>query len=188
MSLIEAPQYSIWWVPDNPLRSELQEVINNLGLEFGADKYGAETFVPHITVVPDIIPGRHVGGGIKDLVVAVEEWVKTLKQSVEFELAEVAKLDSFFQCVFLRALKNELMLETVSQARQRFRPDLLGSDFMPHLSILYGDHPQDIRDQAIARAKKLLSLPQRFTGDKISLWTSGIPAKEWQMVAEYKIG
>jgi 2'-5' RNA ligase len=186
---LTAPQYSIWWVPNEPLRGELQQVIDRLGKEFKAEQYEAQTFVPHMTVVPDVVPGVHLDGNVGDVVAALERWVSTLKKQVPLRLIEIERGKSFFQCVYAKAEVHELMLSTVNQAREIFRPDLFENEaaFMPHFSLLYGDYPVTVRDQAVSRAKDLLRLPLAFEGTSLSLWTSGIPAQEWKMVAEFKI-
>jgi 2'-5' RNA ligase len=187
---LAAPQYSIWWVPNEPLRAELQQVIDMLSKEFKPEQYKARTFVPHITVVPDVVPGVHLEGDVGDVVAALDRWVSTLKKQVPLRLIEIERGESFFQCVYAKAEVHELMLSTVNQAREIFRPDLFENKaaFMPHLSLLYGDYPGTVRDQAVSRAKDLLHLPLAFEGSSLSLWTSGIPAQEWKMVAEFEIG
>lgn len=187
---LAAPQYSIWWVPNEPLRGELQQVIDRLSKEFEAEQYGARTFVPHITVVPEVVPGVHLEGDVGDVVAALGQMVEALDKPVPLQLIEIERGETFFQCVYAKAQIHELMLSTVNQAREIFRPDLFENKatFMPHFSLLYGDYPVTVRDQAVSRAKDLLRLPLAFEGTSLSLWTSGIPAQDWKMVAEFEIG
>lgn len=182
MNFIEAPQYSIWWVPSGELFEQLQNAADVLGREFKAQQYQAETFVPHITVVPDIKTEN-----LEALVNDLKLFTQSLTTAVIFELGEIDRGGTYFQCVFAKANENPLMLETVKGARNRFRPELLTQPFLPHMSLLYGDYPQEVRAQAAERARNLVQLPQTFRGDKISLWTSGVPARDWQMVAEFSL-
>lgn len=182
MKLLEAPQYSIWWMPEGELLTKLQMLINTLGQEFKANQYGAESFAPHITVIPEIKTNN-----LEALVSNLEQFVCTLDGAVRFELAEIDKGKTFYQCCFAKAEVNDLMLKTINQARERFRPEIVNTLFMPHLSLLYGDFPEDVRSKAVKRAKELIKLPQTFLGNKISLWTSGESAKDWQKVEEFEV-
>lgn len=119
-------RYSIWTIPPEPVKSQLQAII--IGL---SRNHRGPVFEPHMTLIGDVKKDKEA---MIETTEALAEGLTELKLS----LGEISFGTTFFQSVFIKVLATAELMELNLKANR-----LLGTKnnvFLPHISLLYGDH------------------------------------------------
>ena len=132
--------YHLWLVPEGEALHRLQGVIDDL-----AEAYGGPVFTPHVTLL----------SLFADQEASLIETNRRLAASLEpfnldLKVPETGTI--FFQCVYMRVAEDPLLSRTRQAAGTAFA--LPADNYMPHLSLFYGDEPPD------RRATILSTVPQ----------------------------
>jgi 2'-5' RNA ligase len=103
-------------------------------------------------------------------------------RSFPVRLGKIDFLDEYFHCLFVRAALTRPLQNANLAARQAF-----GSrrepDFMPHLSLLYGNFPPSLKESMIAELGQWLDI--QFKVRSLHLYrTHGEPG-QWRRVASF---
>lgn len=160
-------------------------------------------FIPHVTITSDIDPSRTYGNS------SPQEWLDSLtlpafkkeKDEVVIELEELEAGEAFFKKVTLRARKDGNLLKLASACREQALA-LSQSDaqawaekeYLPHLSLFYGDVPRADVQKKIS----LIELQLGFEigslfdccggtlamGAKLVLVDTSQEVKDWTVIAE----
>lgn len=128
--------YSLWLVPGGEKREFYQNLIKELGR-----KHNGPVFVPHITVIGNIPM-------TEEEVLLRAPRLAALLHPLSVTLNEVSTGDVFYRCVFAKAEKSQSLIELYIQACKTF--DITPVEFMPHLSILYGDYDMSLKKKIAA--------------------------------------
>lgn len=142
-------QFSIWVIPPEQVYSQLKNVIYELSRQ-----YNGSRFEPHMTILGNID---------KDLS-EIEQKLKELANSVdklELSLGSVSFSTTYFQSVFVRVNSTAKLMQLNLDAKKLF--DMENSVFMPHISLLYGNHNMVTREAA---ASGLHLPPSSFVVDE----------------------
>jgi 2'-5' RNA ligase len=121
----EAVGFSLWLVPEEPIRAQLSETIRRLAL-----RLGTPAFEPHVTLLGGLLrPEAEV--------VSKAEALARLVPRLELRVSGVEGRDEYFRCLFLRVEDDPALLDAHSRALAVFgraadRP------LLPHLSLVYG--------------------------------------------------
>ncbi|OQV11269.1 hypothetical protein CLAIMM_15130 [Cladophialophora immunda] len=147
------PGSSLWLVArkdDEPFNKSLKELIGST-LPSDFPHAPKRNFIPHVTITSDIDPSKTYGSS------SPQEWLDGLslpefkKESneVNVELEQLEAGEPFFKKVTLRAAKNANLLKLAAACRQQglvlSEGDAQGwaeHEYLPHLSLFYGDIPQ----------------------------------------------
>ncbi|KAG2429140.1 hypothetical protein HYH02_014176 [Chlamydomonas schloesseri] len=176
-------QYAIFAVPKGRLQEQLQEEIVHLG-----KKCHAPTFAPHTTVLAAIERPRE-----EVLALAAEMCKKVKKYRINF--TEVARGSIYYQCVYLLVDKTEGAMAAGAAAREVF--GMTTGPYMPHLSLLYSDMPQEERAKIVQHEKeRLFNNPDTrlvdtgFDVDSLAVWY--VPEEDkslagWCQLAEFPL-
>ncbi|PNW77036.1 hypothetical protein CHLRE_10g419600v5 [Chlamydomonas reinhardtii] len=176
-------QYAIFAVPKGQLQGQLQAEIVHLGM-----KCHAPTFAPHTTVLAAIERPRE-----EVLAVAAEMCKHVKKYRINF--TEVACGSIYYQCVYLLVDKTEGVLAAGAAARKAF--GITTGPYMPHLSLLYSDIPQEERAKIVEHEKERLYdnpatrlLETGFDVDSLAVWY--VPEEDkslagWCQLAEFPL-
>ncbi|KAK4943819.1 hypothetical protein LTR10_016722 [Elasticomyces elasticus] len=195
---------SLWLIPpsaDHPFNKSVQDLIaNTLPSDFPhAPK---NNFIPHVTITSDVNPAKTYGD-------SPQKWLDSLalpefkreSDEVTIELEELEAGEPFFKKVTLRARKDQNLVKLASACR---RQSLLLSgdeaqtwaknDYLPHLSLFYGDVPRDEVQKKVGLIELQLGfeLGSLFDccggtlamGAKLVLVDTGRPIESWQPIAE----
>ena len=163
--------YSIFLLPPHKEEKDFRRVIADL-----ATKYDAPIFDPHITL-------------ISDLHGAEEALFDTLKNAaadlhaIPVSLIALESRDIWHRCLFARAeltLELQRMQETIAKA---FGKEPL-PDFLPHISLLYGDYPLE---QKPAMAMEAGTYPHTFVANRLALYRGIGWPNEWRNVGECEL-
>lgn len=169
--LIMFERYSIWALPEQSTEEELRAIILLL-----SQLYSGPHFEPHMTLLGDIKaePNRLV-----DIVDELAENIDELK----LNLGEISFSTTFFQSVFVRVLVTAQLMEQNLRAKRLLR--LENNLFMPHVSLLYGDHDMQTREQAVSQ----VVLPNKtYNATRLALVPSTTNPAEWDILHQAKIG
>lgn len=134
--MLKPRSYFLWLKPSGGAYGQLAGVIAEL-----ARQWSGPTFDPHVTLL---------GGLEGSEAELVERSTQLAAQLSAFPivLRRASFGDDYFQCVFLPIESTPSLLTARGAAEHLFGRS--GDDFRPHLSLLYGRHPDD-RKAAIAR-------------------------------------
>lgn len=162
-------KYSVWFKPE----PEEERAFLDLVVEL-ATQYHAPLFVPHVTLAPDL------SGPLPEVLAQTEALAAQLSP-FDIEFNEVGVGETYFQCVFLKAVSNPELIQARQLAAQAFHQPQLAELFMPHLSLLYGTFDATVK--ATARewvASRLNSM--RFTVRNLAVFTAQADPSLWQEV------
>ena len=163
-------RYSLWLMPTGEVCDRLSGIIRELSAT-----YGAPEFPPHVTLLGSCTGSRWE-------VVRKSAEVAAAIRHFGIRLGEIDFLDEYFRCLFVHAALTEPLRkahQTAVQAFERKRE----SDFMPHLSLLYGELSGTVKDLLTIHLGKRVDL--EFKVRKLHLFrTQGEPSK-WRRVASF---
>jgi 2'-5' RNA ligase len=160
--------YSLWLMPAGRVASELQTLITDLSA-----KHKTPIFQPHVTLI-----------GSLNLTEAdaVSKTTILARKVAPFvvRLSEVACLDQYFRCVFIKAMKTECLMNANSIARLLFGLQN-GEEYMPHLSLVYGDLTRRMKQDIIKEIGNTIYIA--FPVEEIYLYYTGGQPKKWRCVS-----
>lgn len=160
--------YTLWIVPTNKAHDKFTNLITKLA----EDNY-APKFEPHITLLGEIeLPEAEIIKKTKQLVSGQQPFVIKM-QEIDYE-------DYFFRTLFVRAEKTKPLLTLHNRAKEIFNMQAI--PYMPHLSLLYGDFPVEVKEKIIKDIGKDQSV--EFTVNKVTLIKGGEIA-DWYTVNEF---
>ncbi|GLD93541.1 hypothetical protein PINS_up002133 [Pythium insidiosum] len=164
--------YSLWLVPDG----EAHDVLHDVVREYAA-RLQTPPFLPHITLL----------GAVTEMTeAAATETTQRIAErlrAMDLEISVVASKELlYFQCVFALIKKDDELSSAHGIAKELFdrRQE---PDFMPHLSLVYGDlgeqQRQDLKRELGPRIDGM-----RLHISSLQLWNTSGPVKNWAMVAD----
>ncbi len=168
----DAKHYSIWLTPTGAVRDQLSELIARLSREFSAP-----LFPPHVTLV----------GGLSASEDELREQTRELAarlQPYSVQLGALDYLDEFYRCLFVRVEPTPAVMEANRQARAVFHcPD--HPQYLPHLSLLYGNFERARKEEVIARIGTRLD--DCFNVNRIHLHSTLGETRDWYPVGEFTL-
>jgi hypothetical protein len=169
--------HSLWMRPSGSAKEAYSSIISETSLELG----GTFQFTPHISLVAAMMTGA------EDVV----ERAKALAAELapyKFEFDQISQRDAYFQCVFAKMKRSKEVMAANALAREFFPERKTDPDYMPHLSLVYGDFDLAEKESKIIPelrrklAEKAL-YTKSFTVDAIEVWSTQGDAKDWYLVA-----
>lgn len=162
-------KFSLWIVPPPNFAKPLEEIIFRLSKEHNSSSFSA-----HMTLIGDI------SGDEKTIFERTKELASSTDQ-FPLILGEISFSTTFFQSVFVRVESSGALMDLNLKAKEIFGVD--NNVFMPHISLLYGDHPMSTREQIASE----LELPSdlSFNAEKLTIIpTPTMIPKDWKSIAE----
>jgi 2'-5' RNA ligase len=171
---MSAPLYALWLLLPPAERARFGELIGTL-----AEQHGTPSFEPHITLL----------GGIdatQATAVAATAALARRIAPLHIRLAEIGQRESYFQCLFVHAVPGPALLQAHRLAREAFarRDD---AEFLPHLSLVYGDLEQ--AQKAAIAARLGARLDSEFRVEELALicYRKGDQPQDWRRVAAFAL-
>lgn len=164
--------YALWLVPEEPMFSLLADRIAGLSL-----KYSTPRFDPHVTLLSRIT-GQEQGVRAKS-----GSLVKALKP-VGVELGAIGYLDEYYRCLFFHVIPAGPIVKAHQTAQEAFRvrSEL---DYMPHLSLVYGNLELEMKKGIAAEMGSLSG--HTFELGYLKLYrVSGNP-DAWKCIEEFEL-
>lgn len=164
--------YYLWLTPENSACSRFAEIIQRLG-----QKYHSRLFDPHITLASGIT-GREA-----ELIAKTEILSKRLSRMI-IKPQEFNYLNEFYRALFLLIKPDEILINANTIAKQFFALPS-NQEFMPHLSLFYGDLPAKEKREIICKIDpKLL---EQFHVNKIALFCTCQNSNKWYLVKSFEL-
>jgi 2'-5' RNA ligase len=169
----ESSRFSLWLVPDGAAAEIYQAIIDRLARE-----YGGPVFPPHLTLFGSITV---------DEAEALERARRLAAAAAPFTV-EVDGIDvdaTYFQSLFATVRATDALL-ALRQAAERTFDAPPGERYRPHISLLYGFFPDDVK-QAIVRDLRR-SLPPSFVTRTLLVNQSGDSVADWRTALRVGLG
>lgn len=194
--------HSLWLVPPPAVAEKLAGVIAELATtEPSLASAGCPAFGPHMTLLSGL------RGLADDFVVGRAAELAADLRPIKVDLVDVVQGPKFFQCVFAVAQKTPMLMAANAAGQSAFG---LSYDFVPHVSLVYGEHAR-IGDAgkaaAVERAKVLLRGLRSsaagadaaaaeaagapllsFDASTVEVWNTAGPVSAWRRIAAFELG
>jgi 2'-5' RNA ligase len=164
--------YALSIIPPQDVYDKLKSIVDDL-----SDRYNEPKFKPHITLVSEI---RKPEGHMME---KCEELASQLKP-FRVKLSKLGYLNRYYQCVFLLAEKSPELMEANQKAKKMF--ELPDKEYMPHISLLYGDKYTEQTKQKIIDEIGELSVEFEVDSFHLDHSSDEIPIEDWQWVKEFR--
>lgn len=156
-------QYAIWIIPQEPVYSTLKQAIDQLAKEFSSP-----TFEPHMTL---LVSTRKELSEIEQLV----RELANQTEHFEVSLGSVSFSTTYFQSVFVRVNSTAKLMQLNLDAKNLLQEE--NNVFMPHISLLYGEHDMATREKA---ADKIVLPHSKFMVASFVITPATLNPKDWQ--------
>jgi 2'-5' RNA ligase len=165
----QSATYSLWLEPTGDTAYKLQQRIKKL-----SKKYDTPTFSPHVTLLGGLTASK------TELVPLTNTLASSVK-SFELTLSKAGYLNTYYQSLFIHVEQNEGLTHLHSNACRLFDcPDEYKNEYMPHLSLLYGDLSQKQKEKILNNIGREFYL--RFTAKKVVLMHTDGEPEQWKKV------
>lgn len=170
--MIESNVYHLWLMPQAESNDYLSEVVRKLSCA-----YQTRLFDPHVTLAGGIT-------GPEDELLAKTEKLASNLYRIMITPQEVQYLNEFYRSLFLTVTPAESLINANKLAKQLFELPL-NEEFMPHLSLLYGDLSVNEKE----RIKRELdsNLLRKFIVDRIVFFRTNIQSDQWASVKSFPL-
>lgn len=168
---------SLWLTPSSG-RSALDNIMEPL-----AKRCNGPLFTPHCTLLAGL------SGSEADIVGTTKELAGTLPSTLLLEVDKVGTKGLYFQCVFALLKKTDSLVEAHEKAAQMFGLEGTTENYMPHISLLYGDVDEAVREEIVKNANgDDLLTDIVFEVKSIDVWCTQGSVDEWRFVASIPLG
>lgn len=133
---MSSASYHIWLKPSGSAYELFAKTIREL-----AYALNAPVFEPHVTLL------GHLAGTEQEHVRRTKQLAREL-HPFQIVLTEPSYRNEYFQCLFMTVQRSPAVINANVLARHVFRREK--EAYMPHLSLVYGLHPQARKREAIA--------------------------------------
>lgn len=158
-------KYSVWIIPPQPIFNEVSKVISDLSVE-----YKGPVFKPHITILGSI------DRELDDIQKAVET-VANDTEKLTLSLGPISFSTTYFQSVLVRINSTAQLMQLNLDIKKLL--DIENNVFMPHISLMYGNHDMKTREKI---AEKINLQSSSFIANEIVIIPEKSDPKEWEPV------
>jgi 2'-5' RNA ligase len=165
-------KYSLWLMPLGKLLTRLTKIIDELSLDQPTLR-----FEPHVTLL----------GGLAGSPSNLSSKTRKLASCIrpyEVQLGEIDYHDEFFRSLFIRVAPTRPVLEANRKARLIFQRHQ-EPDYLPHLSLMYGEFPSSEKELIIARLGA--EIQEQFKVRAIHLYLTAGHPRDWYRVGEFPL-
>ncbi len=172
-TIMKAKGYSLWLMPTGEAYDKLSGLIKRL-----ANEYNAPFFEPHVTLLGEAMQSN------EDVLKKAEKLVSG-QRPFPITLSTVEYQDFYFRTLFVRAEKTDQLQALHDYAKEVFEMQDI-PDYMPHLSLMYGNFPQAVKDKIIETIGRDQAMV--FTISAIHLLKTNGEVSAWHKVKEFPLG
>lgn len=162
--------YTLWLVPTGQVFEKFASLIQKL-----ARQYNAPVFDPHVTLLGEIMQPED------ECIVKTKQLVKNQKPFI-VNLEAVGWQDYYWRTLFVYAKKTQALQNLHERAKKTFNMEL--PPYMPHLSLLYGMFPVEIKREIIKEIGKDQSA--QFKVNSVTLVKGGA-VENWKIIGEFPL-
>ena len=168
-----AARSSLWLMPPPAIGARLAALIQDLSA-----RYGTPAFEPHITLLGGI------GGGEKDIA-ARSAHLAAATPPLPLRLTTVDQRAEYFQCLFVHVAGTDALARASALARTLF-DRTRDPEYMPHLSLMYGEFDPAAKAAIVAEIGARLDL--EFVADRLALYATGDRLQDWRAIGNFTLG
>lgn len=166
---MKAKGHSLWLMPIGKAYDKLSGLIKRL-----AKEYNAPLFEPHVTLLGEAMQSE-------DDVLKRAEQLASGQNPFPIKLNIVDYQDFYFRTLFVRAEKTDPLQALHDRAKEVFEMQDI-PDYMPHLSLMYGNFPQAVKEQIIKAIGR--NQATEFTVNSVHLFKTDGEVNVWHKVKE----
>jgi len=157
-------------MPEGKVCDRLSFIIRRLSARLGAPE-----FPPHVTVLGSCV-------GERDEMIRRSSLVATVLRPFTIRLGKIDFREEYFRCLFVHAGPMEPLWNAYQVACRKFdrTPE---HDFMPHLSLLYGNYPVNLKEDIPAELGSRLDV--QFKVRSLHFYNTQGGVKEWRLVESF---
>ena len=167
----KARGYSLWLMPSGNEYEQLSAMIRKLN-----KAHKTPLFEPHVTLL----------GGLQEKESGIVARTKKLAEILEpftIDLTQIEYRNEYFRCLFYRVEKTTDLTNAYARTCDIFRISE-GKDYMPHLSLMYGDIPRAMKEKTIAKINLHVST---FTVEHVDLVLTDGTVEDWHKVQRFAL-
>lgn len=163
--------YALWLTPAEPVFNRLSREISRLSRELSTPR-----FEPHLTLLGRIrLP--------EEKALAKSASLAGMLKPMRISLGGIEHLDDYFRCIFVGVITGESIIKARRAACRVFgRPT---SAYMPHLSLVYGSLPADVRKRLTADLNSLEG--QNLNLRSLTLYRVAGAPREWKCIRRFNL-
>lgn len=158
-------KYSLWFMPTGIVEQKFSQLIARL-----AEDYAAPKFPPHITLLGSIEAGE-------EEMISRSQELASLIHPFPVKLIDIAHTDYYYRALFARVEPSAELLAAYQRALEIF-PDSHRADYMPHLSLIYGDFFLETKKEMIEKIGA--SFLDEFEVDTLHLYLTEGAVSTWE--------
>lgn len=174
----ENARYALWIEPPGFLSMRLNALIDAFAVQYGGPRFSS-----HVTLLGGISADE------EDLLLRALGSLVSELSPFEIRLAGVGREDSFFRCLYLLAEPTGALKDARDKAEEAFggfraqgsSPKRL-EEFLPHMSLLYGDIDDSLKDAIIQSIGSAVTA--NFTVEGFSLYRVDGDVPVWKRVGD----
>ena len=103
----------------------------------------------------------------------------------DIKLTRAEYLDEMYRALFVRVEESDQVMKANRMAREMFYRTS-GPDYMPHLSLLYGDLEENVKKKILDDTGRIYNL--MFQANHIYIFTTDGYVEDWQQIGKYALG
>jgi hypothetical protein len=165
--MAELKRYALWLLPDQVGTDSFASLIDDL-----SNRYKGPRFAPHVTLL-----GR-VTGAEEDLTDGTEHLAQQLRV-LTLRPQGIAREAYYFRCFYVKLEPSADLAQAHESAADTFGCDFV-SDYLPHLSLIYGHLPRKEKDEL--RSEIEPCLPPDFVVNRLQLVHLTVSVADWHAV------
>lgn len=169
MSLLK---YSLWFMPRDTVYQQLSQCISQLG-----EQYSSPVFPPHVTLI-DSIEAQE-----EEIISKAQELALLMRPHI-IKLTNIDFTDYYYRALFLRIEPSADILAAYQQAR-KFFPSDQKSNYMPHLSLLYGNFAVETKQAMIKEVGS--GFTGEFKADALHLYLTEGAVNDWREIRVFTL-
>ena len=167
--------HSLWLCPAGASGDAFQSIIQS-----ASSSLDTFCFPPHITLVAAIMTSP-------EDVVERAKIVASKIAPYDFEFENVSQRNAYFQCVYCKMKRTEDVVNANKIAREVFTERRTDPEYMPHLSLVYGDFTEEQKKDTIipsleTQIQQLAPQTTTIPVDSIEVWSTQGDVSEWYLV------
>ena len=165
-------KYSFWFMPAGPAERKFSRLIVQL-----AEHYSSPIFPPHVTLIGSI-------DADEEEIVGKAQELAALIHPFSLQLTAIASTDAYYRALFVKADPSTALLAAYQQSRRLF-PGGQKLDYMPHLSLLYGNFSVETKKEMVKRIGE--SFTETFKVDTLYLYLTDGAVGAWQRIRAFSL-
>ena len=165
-------EYCLWLLPEEKIYSKYLGIISQI-----ASKYQTKKFIPHVTLI------KRLSIKEKNVISLTDKFVKSL-EPVKIKFEKFGYTERKYRCLFISVSKTPEIRKAHIKANEIFKH--IEELFLPHLSIIYGSLPIEIKREISESLKPLEK--DSFILNRLVIYETGDKNEDlWKEVKRYNL-